>query len=80
MGLTNFTFQPLFIKNESHGTIHTFKNDFTTVFSIFSFQQNKWYPNGFLILKLLFLVFPNVTVYGNMAICLVSVWNTKGEV
>ena len=33
--------QPLYsekkkIKNESHGTIHTFKNYFVTVFSIFS--------------------------------------------
>ena len=27
------------------GSIYTFKNYFTTVFSIFSFQQNKQYPN-----------------------------------
>ena len=27
-----------FIKNKSHGTIHTFKNYFAIVFSIFSFQ------------------------------------------
>ena len=26
------------IKNESHDTIYTFKNYFTTVFSVFSFQ------------------------------------------
>ena len=40
MGLTNFTFQQLFfIKNRSHGTIHTFKNYFATVFSIFSFSK-----------------------------------------
>ena len=26
------------IKNESHGTFHTFKNYFVTVFSVFSFQ------------------------------------------
>ena len=43
--------QPLYsekknIKNGSHNTIHTFKNYFATVFSIFSFQQNKLYPNG----------------------------------
>ena len=38
-----------FIKNESHSTIHTFKNYFVTVFSVFSFQfqQNKFYPNRF---------------------------------
>ena len=36
-----------FIKNGSHSTIHTFKNYFTTVFSVlsFQFQQNKFYPN-----------------------------------
>ena len=36
-----------FIKNWSHRTINTFKNYFTTVFSVFSFQfqQNKFYPN-----------------------------------
>ena len=34
-------FNKFFIKNESHGTIHTFKNYFVTVF--FSFQL---YPNG----------------------------------
>ena len=28
-----------FIKNESHGTIHTFKNYFTTVFLVFSFSK-----------------------------------------
>ena len=34
------------IKNGSHGTIHTFKNYFTTVFSVFSFSKNKLYLNG----------------------------------
>ena len=29
------------IKHGSHGTIHTFKNYFATVFSVFSFLQNK---------------------------------------
>ena len=29
----------------SHSTIHTFKNYFTTVFSVFSFQPNKRYSN-----------------------------------
>ena len=44
---TNSTFYQLFIKNGSHSTIHTFKNYFATVFSVFSFQfqQNKFYPN-----------------------------------
>ena len=45
-------FSNFFIKNESHGTIYTFKNYFVTVFfsfqfSIFSFQL---YPNGPLML------------------------------
>ena len=48
-GPTNFTVQQLFHKNGSHGTIHTFKNYFATVFSVFSFQL---YPNG------LFIAFP----------------------
>ena len=41
-------FSNFFIKNGSHGTSHTFKNYFVTMFSIFSFQfqQNKLYPNG----------------------------------
>jgi len=34
------------IKNRSHGTIHTFKNYFTTVFSVFNFNKNKFNPNG----------------------------------
>ena len=33
------------IKNGSHGTIHTFKNYFTTVLSVFSFNNNKLNPN-----------------------------------
>ena len=33
--------------NGSHDTIYIFKNYFDIVFSIFSFQQNKLYPNGF---------------------------------
>ena len=32
-------FSNFFIKNGSHGTIHTFKNYFTTVFSVFSFNK-----------------------------------------
>ena len=42
---TNSTFQSIFIKNGSYGTIHTFKNYFATVFSvstkISSIQTNK---------------------------------------
>ena len=34
------------IKNGTHGTIHTFKNYFATVFSVFSFSKNKLYSNG----------------------------------
>ena len=38
-GPTNFIFYQFFIKNGSHGTIYTFKNYFTTVFSVFSFNK-----------------------------------------
>ena len=37
------------IKNGSHGTIYTFKNYFATVFSVFSFNKNKFNPNGSLM-------------------------------
>ena len=33
---TNMKFSKIFIKTESHGTIHIFKNYFATVFSVFS--------------------------------------------
>ena len=33
------------IKNGSHGIIHTFKIYFATVFSVFSFSNNKFNPN-----------------------------------
>ena len=39
-----------FIKNGSHGTIHTFKNYFATVFSVFSFSKIssiQTHPNKF---------------------------------
>ena len=36
---TSTLFRKKNIKNESHGTIHTFKNYFVTVFSIFSFNK-----------------------------------------
>ena len=41
-GSTNMDFSKFFFKIGSYGTIHTFKNYFATVFSIFS---NKQYPN-----------------------------------
>ena len=34
------------IKNWSHDTIHTFKNYFVTIFSVFSFSKNKFNTNG----------------------------------
>ena len=34
------------IKNGSYYTIHTFKNYFITVLSVFSFSNNKFNPNG----------------------------------
>ena len=37
------------IKNGSYDTIHTFKNYFVTVLSVFSFSNNKFNPNGTLI-------------------------------
>ena len=42
--------------HRSHDTIHTFKNYFATVFSVFSFSNSKFNPNGpqvsfFLIFK-----------------------------
>ena len=37
-GTRKYFFSKNNFKTESHGTIHTFKNYFTIVFSIFSFQ------------------------------------------
>ena len=34
------------IKNEFYGIIHTFKNYFITIFSVFGFSNNKFNPNG----------------------------------
>ena len=45
-------FNKTFIKNGSHGTIHTFKNYFATMFLVFS---NKRYPNR----PLMFLSLPS---------------------
>ena len=41
-GPTSTFFSKIIIKTESHGTIHTFKIYFATVFSVFN---NKRYPN-----------------------------------
>ena len=35
-------FNKFFFKTKSHGIIHTFKNYFATIFSVFN---NKWYPD-----------------------------------
>ena len=45
------------IFHESHDTIHTFKNYFATVFSIFSFSKNKLYPNEPLVFSTVFFFF-----------------------
>ena len=45
MGPTTTLFRKK-IKNGSHSTIHTFKNYFATVFSVFNFSNNKLNPNG----------------------------------
>ena len=47
-----YFFNKIFIKNESQGTIYTFKIYFAIVFSIFSFKQNKQYPIGPLVIFL----------------------------
>ena len=39
-------FSNFFIKNGFHNIIHTFKNYFVTVFSIFSFSNNKFNLKG----------------------------------
>ena len=39
------------IKNWSHDTIHTFKNYFVTAFLVFSFNKNKFNPNGLIIVE-----------------------------
>ena len=45
-------FNKIFIKNGFHDTIHIFKNYFASVFSVFSFQQNKRYPNISLVCRI----------------------------
>jgi len=42
-GSTSMDFSKFFFKTGSHGIIHTFKNYFATVFSVFN---NKRYPNS----------------------------------
>ena len=46
------------IKNESHDTIHTFKNYFSTILSIFNFSNNKFNLNGLLISAMLGMLHP----------------------
>ena len=45
---SHFIQKKIKIENGSHGTIHIFKNYFVTIFSVFSFNKNKLYPNGLL--------------------------------
>ena len=40
-----------FTVHGSHSTIHTLKNYFAIVFSVFSFSKNKLYPNGPLMIN-----------------------------
>ena len=42
----------LYTVHGSHNTIHTFKNYFVIVFSVFSFSKNKLYPNESLMYKI----------------------------
>ena len=72
----NSLFSNFFIKNGSHGTIHTFKNCFTIVFSVFS--KKKLYPNGLsLSLSLYGGVFSTKSRRGEIGVfshCLPSAW------
>ena len=45
------------IVHRSHNTIHIFKNYFVIVFSVFSFSNNKFNPNGPNIVFILFYFF-----------------------
>ena len=74
--LKNSLFSNFFIKNGSHGTIHTFKNCFAIVFSVFS--KKKLYPNGLsLSLSLYGGVFSTKSRRGEIGVfshCLPSAW------
>ena len=68
-GLTNlFFFNKTLIKNGSHGTIHTFKNYFATVFSVFSkISSIQTYPKSKIkytspkkLAQLLRILYPNL--------------------
>ena len=48
-GSTTTLFRKKNIKNGSHITIHTFKNYFATVFSVFNFSKNKFNLNGTIV-------------------------------
>ena len=73
---TNLFFSKIFIKNESHDTIYTFKNCFATVFSVFS---NKQYPNR--SLKSLTMCFFNVneTLESNHLISSAFILNSQSN-
>ena len=51
------------IKNGYHDTIYTFKNYFATVFSVFSFSNNKLTPNEPYILRYLWACNSNTNVH-----------------
>ena len=46
----NSDFRLITVKTEWTVVFHTFKNYFTIVFSVFSFQQNELYPNRLFVL------------------------------
>ena len=53
LGPTSTDFSKFFFKIRSYGTIHTFKNYFAIVLSVFNFQfSNKRYPKKLLVLTL----------------------------
>ena len=65
------------IKNGSHCIIYTFKNYFTIVFLVYSFQQNKRYLNG--------LLRNNVLVWSSVwakTVCVISLdlWKRKKKI
>ena len=72
-------FSNFFIKNDSYGTIHTFKNYFTTVFLVFSFQfqQNKFYPNGPMVITSKVLIGKVTTRSLTLARHLQSIFRTQ---
>ena len=74
-------FNNLFIKNESHGTIHTFKNYFDTMFFIFNFQfqQNKFYLNRPYIIIILFFLQATCFIDKGLPQILLYLWINKKD-